>query len=77
MSQAKQLPATRSTFISNFLSWFKSPEKEECNHVYCYRSRVCTRCGHLHTGPKEPEYTPHFMIDGKLVPKTDIEQNAT
>lgn len=40
-----------------------------CNHTYCYRDLHCTKCGELYKGKYEPEFTPHFMIDGKLVPE--------
>lgn len=39
-----------------------------CDHRYCYRYRVCTRCGEYKRGA-EPLYTPHILdsVTGKPV----------
>lgn len=49
--------------------FYTIPREAVCNHKYCYRYTICTKCGKRYSGKSEPEYTPHFMVNGKLTPR--------
>lgn len=52
------------------------PTPLPCNHRYCYRYSVCTKCGKRYAGPGEPYFTPHIVVNDKLVPaKTGPDGN--